>query len=961
MGMKLLGCVAVLAGVALALSSRDLQHASGWPEPIAAARASAEHAPEHQPRAEDGALLLGTGEHLARFEAGAARLASGPRVGLAAMGRSGSMRALDLDASARVVGPEVQLVRAPGVLEWWRSLAIGLEQGVTLQARPEGEGELVLVMQASEGVRVELEGADAAQLVDDATGARLARYGHVAAIDADGVRVPAHIHEEGGRLVLRIDDGRARYPLVVDPLVEVDRVVLAPRPLAHLRFGAAVAIAEDGSRVVTGAGDGRGGFAIYERSGALWTREHFVDGTVDDEQLGASAAITADGSRVVVGAPFRAAEGGRVGYAAVWRVEGSTWTEEDRLLAAVGDRFGEFGGAVTIDAAGDRVVVGAPRTGIAVVFVRNASGDWREESVLDDLPGLGTSVALSGDGSRVVVGRDVVPQEARVYVRTGSFWSPEATLAGGEQVTISADGSRALVADTDRSGRVYVRVGTTWTVEGTLAGSGAFGASVALTSDGRWALVGEPFRGIGGDVRVFARNGSAWVEQGAIALGADGAESGRAVSVTGDGARVAVGGPGAGPTLGPGVAVVLTFDAATGTPCSIDAQCSSGFCVDEMCCASACGGSASDCQACSAALTGGADGTCAALSATAAPLTACRAAAGLCDVVEVCTAGDTACPADVLAASGVACGGMVAGSCGGPSACNGASAACPSGAPFAAGTTCRRASAPCDAEETCDGVSTVCPADALLLAGSECRGSMGVCDVSELCDGVSSTCPPDLFLPVGLACGGTSGSCATSGNTCPGDGANCSIAAGVRAAGEICLPAAPGSECDVPDTCDGASAACLPAFATNTTRCGTDDAEACEAPDHCAGTTALCVEVYLAGVECRPSVGACDLAETCTGAAAECPPNGVSPGSTVCRASSASCDEPEACDGVGPMCPADVTRCEVDGGPSTDAGAVPPPPADGCGCRARSGPPPSFALVLLLALVAARRGQRPRR
>jgi hypothetical protein len=53
-------------------------------------------------------------------------------------------------------------------------------------------------------------------------------------------------------------------------------------------------------------------------------------------------------------------------------------------------------------------------------------------------------------------------------------------------------------------------------------------------------------------------------------------------------------------------------------------------------------------------------------------------------------------------------------------------------------------------------------------------------------------------------------------------GANCSIAAGVRAAGEICLPAAPGSECDVPDTCDGASAACLPAFATNTTRCGTE-------------------------------------------------------------------------------------------------------------------------------------------
>jgi MYXO-CTERM domain-containing protein len=55
-----------------------------------------------------------------------------------------------------------------------------------------------------------------------------------------------------------------------------------------------------------------------------------------------------------------------------------------------------------------------------------------------------------------------------------------------------------------------------------------------------------------------------------------------------------------------------------GQPCNLDGQCASGFCVDGVCCASACGGNVSnDCQACSLAAGASADGVCTVLPATA--------------------------------------------------------------------------------------------------------------------------------------------------------------------------------------------------------------------------------------------------------------------------------------------------------------------------------------------------------
>jgi hypothetical protein len=54
---------------------------------------------------------------------------------------------------------------------------------------------------------------------------------------------------------------------------------------------------------------------------------------------------------------------------------------------------------------------------------------------------------------------------------------------------------------------------------------------------------------------------------------------------------------------------------------------------------------------------------------------------------------------------------------------------------------------------------------------------------------------------------------------------------------------------------------------------------------------------------CRASVGACDIAETCTGSGANCPADTFYPSTFLCHVSGGSCDNNEFCPGNGPACP----------------------------------------------------------
>jgi hypothetical protein len=91
------------------------------------------------------------------------------------------------------------------------------------------------------------------------------------------------------------------------------------------------------------------------------------------------------------------------------------------------------------------------------------------------------------------------------------------------------------------------------------------------------------------------------------------------VSVSGDTALVgAIHDDGAGSSSGSAYVLVLG-SVTNGSACAIDAECTSGFCRDGVCCDSACGGGdPNDCQACSVAAGSSAVGTCAPIASGSA-------------------------------------------------------------------------------------------------------------------------------------------------------------------------------------------------------------------------------------------------------------------------------------------------------------------------------------------------------
>ncbi|WP_309888956.1 PA14 domain-containing protein [Archangium sp.] len=96
----------------------------------------------------------------------------------------------------------------------------------------------------------------------------------------------------------------------------------------------------------------------------------------------------------------------------------------------------------------------------------------------------------------------------------------------------------------------------------------------------------------------------------------------------------------------------ITIGNGPGVTCETNAECQSGFCVDGVCCNSACGGgNPGDCQACSRFAGTAVDGTC----GTVKTNFICRPSQGFCDPEERCDGSSTVCGADVFKPGGTTC------------------------------------------------------------------------------------------------------------------------------------------------------------------------------------------------------------------------------------------------------------------------------------------------------------------
>ncbi len=291
------------------------------------------------------------------------------------------------------------------------------------------------------------------------------------------------------------------------------------------------------------------------------------DGGAND-QLGRSVAV--NGDTAVVGASQDDDNGSNSGSAYVFRFNGSTWEQEQKLLPSNGASGDRFGYAVALS--GDTVIVGAwgdndlgVDSGSAYVY-RFDGSSWVQEQQLHASKGettdrFGYTVAFSGD--TVIIGTpgddDAGPDSGSAFVyrfdQRESSWvevqkllAPDAEPGDNFGGAVASAGTAVVIGtpfDDDHgtdSGAAYVFRfdGSTWILEQKLnAAAGAagdnFGHSVAVSGDtivaGAW--YNDDTASNAGSAYVFRFEDSTWIEEQKL-LASDGADDnlfGTAVAV----------------------------------------------------------------------------------------------------------------------------------------------------------------------------------------------------------------------------------------------------------------------------------------------------------------------------------------------------------------------------------------------------------------------------------------------
>lgn len=360
--------------------------------------------------------------------------------------------------------------------------------------------------------------------------------------------------------------------------------------------GMSIAIGGPSNNGTGNNGSNRGTVRVYTRIGDNWIKQGAdIDGEADNDFLGFSVAIAKDASGaliVAVGSPFNDAGGDNAGSVRLFKLSGGNWI----LHATVrGYRSSRAGYAIDLSDDGANLAVGYPNadklnfngsintvnTGMLRVFRIPLGGgaiQLGEDIYGDALDDLGNSVAISGNGERVVVGASLSSVKtnfyaigyARVFRLVGSTWFIESEFKGnqkhtqyfGQSVAISADGNRIAIGGLnyqDPQGnegevgpcrgivKTYERSATTWNQIGTdLIGSNRSDCSyvVSLSADGRRLSVGGPTTGNKGGVKIYNWT-NAWSEVGAgILLGVNtGDQYGKSQSLSSDGNRIVIGAP----------------------------------------------------------------------------------------------------------------------------------------------------------------------------------------------------------------------------------------------------------------------------------------------------------------------------------------------------------------------------------------------------------------------------------
>lgn len=192
----------------------------------------------------------------------------------------------------------------------------------------------------------------------------------------------------------------------------------------HDRLGDAVDLSGDGSILAIGVSgwdvsSDEGAVRVYEWNGSVWNQlGSDIVGAASGDRFGKAVALSEDGTRLLVGAPSNDDGGTDAGQVQVYDWNGSVWSQVGSDLNGQATNTGwEFGEVVDIAGDGLSFVVGAPLYGAYIgglqfrygaAFIYKWSGsDWVQ--VGDEIVGnssvrsFGEAVSIADSGTRIAL------------------------------------------------------------------------------------------------------------------------------------------------------------------------------------------------------------------------------------------------------------------------------------------------------------------------------------------------------------------------------------------------------------------------------------------------------------------------------------------------------------------------------------------------------------------------------
>ena len=296
-------------------------------------------------------------------------------------------------------------------------------------------------------------------------------------------------------------------------------------------FGHAVSLSADGLMLIVGAplndgiGNNAGRAYIYEYSGSSWILHQQIH-ALPGYQAGYSVAMSSDGLTVAVAFPYVDNNRGTID---IYRRSSSNAMSWSYVSYIGGSSSGDLMGFSCALSYNGMVAAGGAPGGSFVKVVASSGGSWSQKGSIINGDGLtdefGSSISLSADGDIIAVGATSGGSNEAGLVKVfgyASGWSQrgsdiEGVTAGdelGSAVALSSDGNRILIGApkyaTSGGGQVksYDYSDSDWIFAINLYSSetGAqTGYSVAISCDGTMILFGAPYsdRGASDDGRVY--------------------------------------------------------------------------------------------------------------------------------------------------------------------------------------------------------------------------------------------------------------------------------------------------------------------------------------------------------------------------------------------------------------------------------------------------------------------------